>query len=297
MASGNKHFLQDERFRTLKTLLLEEDQQKIEQLEAELEKLKAELSEKERLLERFDPIVGELLKKRMANSQQEMAEAIAPLLGMSIKKQVTEAREDIVDALYPAIGQMIRRSVAEYMKKIANDINNTVNAGFSPAVWLSWLKAKVFRMNPAEVIIAESVSADVEEIYLISKDSGLLIAHITGKENNVATNDAQIVGGMLTAIKSFAEDAFNQSNKDELREINYSDRTILIDPGRHSYLAAVYTSVAPANFGPKLQKCHEKIHKRYFRQLRDYNGNNSTMPGIETMIRPILKNAANPSNE
>jgi len=288
MASANKQLVSDERFQTLKNLLLEEDQEKIERLEEELNQLKLELSEKERLIERFDPIVGELLKDKLANSRHEMADAIAPLLGMSIKKQVTEAREDIVDALYPAIGQMIRRSVAEYMKKIPHDINVTVNQGFSPNVWFSWIKAKIFRIDPAKVILAESMPLEIEEVYLISKGSGLLIAHVSGDENNVDINNAQIVGGMLTAIKSFAEDAFASSEGDELHEINYSGRTILLDSGRHSYLAAVYRNVAPSGFGQRLSDCHNQIHKRYFRQLRDYNGNNSTMPNIETNLKSIL---------
>ena len=72
----------------------------------------------------------------------------------------------------------------------------------------------------------------VEEVYVISHESGLLL----GSASSSNTADKDMIAGMLTAIKAFVEDAFHRSDE-ELRGIQYREYEILIHNFFNYYIA------------------------------------------------------------
>jgi len=61
-------------------------------------------------------------------------------------------------------------------------------------------------------------SPEVHEVYLVQRESGLLLGSYAKEKNT----DQDVIAGMLTAIKSFAEDAFNRG-KEDLEMIQYEN--------------------------------------------------------------------------
>lgn len=273
----------------LKSILLNEDQQRIQELEQEIERLREQLNEKDHLIETLEPVIADLLDRKIKHSKDEVAAALAPVMSEAIKRQIRDAKEDVVDALYPILGRMVTKAVAEAMKKLVENINTTLNKTFDFKLWIKRMKARFLGIDAGAVIVAESVPFDLQEIFLISKKAGLLIAYASMEEQNASDNDAQVIGGMLTAIKSFVEDAFSEGKESELLEIEYSDLTIRIDSGRYTYLAAVYSGVRPPEFDQQLHRLHINIHDAYHQQLRDYSGDNSQLHGIEAALNDLLK--------
>jgi hypothetical protein len=277
----------DDSLHKIRELLLQDEIDRLMELQGELEQLKAQVNDKALLIKTIDPVIVQVLNKKIHESKDEIAKALAPVMGQAIKQQVIDAREDVIDALYPVIGRMIFKAIAESMKKLLDSINQQINKTFNFRLWLQKTKAKVLGINSEVIVLAENAPIGLEELYLIEKKSGLLVSHACDQDH-FNKNDAHVIGGMLTAIKSFVEDAFSQKQENDLYEIEYSEHTLRIEPGRYTYLAAVFTGIAGDPFDQSLQKCHNKIHQKYSNRLRNYNGDNSELEGIEKILDNFL---------
>ncbi|NOY77924.1 MAG: hypothetical protein GXO76_08660 [Calditrichaeota bacterium] len=268
----------------LKAILLAEKDREIAELQQEMAALKDQLEDKERLIRTLNPVLAEALEQKINQSKEEMASALAPVMGAAIKKQVHEAKEDVVDALYPVIGRMISKAVSEAMKKLAASINERVNQTLNFKLLITKIKAKFLGVSAGEMLLVQTGASHLEEVFLIDKRSGLLIAQASHPALQNETDSSQAIAGMLTAIKMFVEDAFPSAEKDELQEIAYSGRSIRINPGRYTYLAAVFSGVAGADFDRQLRTIHDKIHSKFHRQLRNYDGDISRLSGVHSLL-------------
>ena len=273
----------------LKSILLTDDQQRIEELTQRIAALQQELDQKDRLIEKIEPIIVELLDRKIENSREEVAKALAPVMSLAIKQQIRDAKEDVVDALYPIMGRMVSKAVTEAMRKLADQINATLEKSFSWDLWKKRFKAKALGVDAGKMILAESAPFELDSAFLIAKDSGLLIAYAGRESENAAEINAQVVGGMLTAIKSFVETSFASSKEGDLEEIRLTDCQIRVQSGRYSYLAVVYRGIPNADFDEMLNECHRAIHQKYYQKLRNYDGNSAALRGIDMPLKEIIK--------
>ena len=276
-------------FDQLKSLLLTDDQQRVQDLEQRLMKLNQQLVEKDQLLETLDPVIVELLSRKINKSRSEVADVLAPVMGEAIKRQILESREELIDALYPIMGKLVIRSVTEAFKNVVNQINTTLEHSFSWERWKMRLKAKWLGVSPGELVLATNAPFLLEGVYLIAKDSGILISHAVQDHLGAEMDKSQLISGMLTAIKSFMETSFADGEDDDLQEINLQDRKIRIQSGRYSYLAVVYKGIASVKFDQMLRECHAHIYDRYYQKLRNYDGNSAALTGIQEPLLDIVK--------
>ena len=80
----------------------------------------------------------------------------------------------------------------------------------------------------------------VHNLFLLSK-SGIVIGNLSAKD--VEETDADILGGMFTAVKNFMEDAFSAKSESSLNDIQFGNFHITFASGAYSELAVVYTGV------------------------------------------------------
>ncbi len=279
----------DDPFKQLKHLLLTEDQNRIQQLEAEIQRLHEQLNEKDHLIETLQPVIAELLENKIRNSKAEMAESLAPVMSEAIKVQIRDAKEDMVDAMYPIVGRMVSKAVTEAMKKFAANINQQLNKTFNFSRWFRSLIARFKGVSQAELIMRDALPFEIQRVFLIAKNSGLLVSYANREGLSPENDDAHIIGGMLTAIKSFVETSFSNDDPGELREIEHSKSTIRIDSAIYSYLAVVYNGIPPEDFSKSVRELHENIHGRFYRKLRDHDGDNSHLKEIEQPLKSYLE--------
>ena len=107
--------------------------------------------------------------------------------------------------------------------------------------------------------LRDALPFQVAEIFLVHRESGLLLLHsvagpIADPALPTAEDNADLVSGMLTAIRDFAQDAFGRGQEGQLDEIQYGNRRILIEACQHVYLAAVVDGIEPAGFRAKLRE-------------------------------------------
>ena len=80
----------------------------------------------------------------------------------------------------------------------------------------------------------------VHNLFLLSK-SGIVISNLSA--NEVEETDADILGGMFTAVKNFMEDAFSARSDSSLNDIQFGNFHITFASGAYSELAVVYTGI------------------------------------------------------
>ncbi|HDQ46400.1 MAG TPA: hypothetical protein ENN17_13030 [bacterium] len=277
----------DPAFERLKTLLLSEDWAYFKEIRDRVETLAREIHDKDQLIETLDPVIADLLERKIHESKPEMAEALAPIMGDAIKKQIEDAKEDMVDALYPIVGSMVAKAIQEAMRKMMEEINARINQAANTR-FMTFVKSRILRVQPAEILIAEGITFSLEELFLIERRSGLLIAYQSRDEQHTE-NDAHILGGMLTAIRQFVNDAFQSGGESDLHEIQHENHSIRIDSGRYTLLAAVYQGIPPQDFIVQLRGLHHRIHNRYYKRLRDFQGETAEFQGVSPILNRLIQ--------
>ena len=272
----------------LKAILLDSDREKVRLLEEELNKLRRRLEDKERLIATLDPVIAHVLSRKIHDSRTEMAEAIAPVIGPAIKKQITDAKDEVADALYPVIGKTIRKAVAEAMKNLAHSVNQRIDKALSFGILRKRIQAKLKGIPPEQLLLSESLPFSIHEIFYIHKKSGILLTHFSAPgQAHKAQED--LLSGMLTAIRNFAQDAFQSDSERDLNVIEYDDLQIYIEDGRYAYLAFVIEGVVPKDFYDRLHNFEAQIHRTYADQLRNFSGDTTPFTNLNPQFKDLIE--------
>lgn len=240
----------------------------------QLEELRRVLLKPEALVDRISPVIADILAEQINQSRDEIARAIAPAIGEAIRHQVYQAREDIVDALYPVVGQMITRAVAEAVRSLAQSIDERVRQSTSVMLSPRYWQARVQGVSHGEYALREVLPFTIHELFLIQRESGVLICHYSAGPERP---DRDVVSGMLTAIRDFAQEAFGREESGELGAITYESRQIILETGSAAYLAVVISGVEPPDFRERLRETLFAIHEHRYERLRSFDGTDARL--------------------
>lgn len=268
--------------------LLRETQDQVYQLQTELEILRRKAqNDSEGVIARVSPILGDMIGRSIRDSRDEMAEALGPVMGEAIRVQIRDSRKDMIEALYPVIGETVQRAVSEFAREFQRNIDARLRQTFGPQGMLRATMARLRGVSPSELALRDALPFTIREIFLIQHSSGLLLAHSHPGSHEVA--DSDLIGGMLTAIRDFARDAFGQGSEEkELEEIQYGDERIIIQSGRTAYLAVVIQGVEPEGFRAILRTFISELHVKYETALRSYRGDPASLPNLQPKLARLV---------
>jgi len=230
---------------------------------------------------------GELddLERRLTDRDTLIA-IIAPVLGDAIRRQIRDAREEMIEALYPIIGQLVVRAVSEAIRDLARNIDAQMRTSLSPgAIWRR-LRARVSGVSETGMALREVLPFSVAEIFLIHRETGLLLRHISHHPD--ASPDSDLISGMLTAIRDFAHQAFGRGQEGQLEEIQYGERRILIEAARHAYLAVVVDGIEPPGFRAEMRERIIQIDHTHARTLRHYDGDPTLLASVDESLNSMV---------
>ena len=159
------------------------------------------------------------------NDDEVLAQRIAPVMSNAIATSLRDSRPAMIDALYPIIGQLITRAVTEAMRELAQRIDRQMRTTLDVQGVARQLRARLTGVSQAEMALRDALPFHVEEIFLIHRESGLLLRHLswqsTAQPNNGTVpkidpgvggeEDSEVISGMLTAIRDFVQDAFGRN--------------------------------------------------------------------------------------
>lgn len=232
--------------------------ERIGQLETDLAARVEELAiVTERLEELIFPLVGrtaavsEILVDAVESTDRE-GDRFAAALQPDIEKAVhTSARVDsavLAEALYPVMGPAMRKMIAD-----------------------------MFTIGDSKT----GSSFVISQVLLIERETGLLLASSTRGDER---GDADVVSGMLDAIRLFVQEAFDADEHDGLRELRVGDTSVLVEWGPRAVLATVARGLPTELFRVQSAQTLEEIHLTYSTELADFGGDVSEFDPVVPLL-------------
>ena len=230
-------------FNQLRKILLEQDREEREELAQKLSELDEQLNQKEKLELKVDPILNDYELKL----QKKFSHLFGPQITESISKQIKESQDEVVEVLYPIIGRMIKKYITNEIEKLSERFDAQMELAFSWEGWKVRIKAWFSGTPQKDMMISKLIEPKIEEIFVIEKDSGILMGTFSRQESV----DQDMVAGMLTAIKAFVEDAFSKEQQ-QLESIDYENYKIVLKSFQSFFIAVVTSGGMNMAFRDKL---------------------------------------------
>ena len=228
----------------------------------------------------LSPIVNRLIDKNYEDSQEKIASQMAPLIGSAIREQIKSQKDDVVDALYPVLGNMISRYVTKTLEDMLNTINTQIQSGLSYESLKRKATAKIKGVSESELLLNENATANIRALLLIHKETGIVLAHSENPQHPVS--EPEMLASMMTAIRSFVNDWVEQnSNNQELGEIEYGGNKIIIEASGYSYLAVIVEGSAYKATYDKIRETLENVVLNHGDTIREFNGDLDKFSNIE----------------
>lgn len=235
---------QEDKLEILKDILLKDEHAYASSIEEKLEKLEELINKQNNLSRHIDPILEEKLREFIKN----MPETLGPTITKTLKSEIKNSQDAVVEALYPIMGKMIKKYIQKEIQILSENINQSMTNTFSFSGFKRKFRAKKAGVKEADLLIQDQFKPKIEQIMVIEMGSGLIVSEYS-KTNNI---DQDTVAGMLTAIKSFAEDAFTVDVQN-LEYIEYENYHIHLQNFSKYYIAVVISGAFTATFRSRLE--------------------------------------------
>jgi len=264
MTPINNRDAEEIRLERLKEILLREEREKIKDIQNKV-------ADPAYLQEKITPIFEE----QFYQLKQKFPEEYEAKVNQLIDEKLESSQEAIVNVIYPVLGKMIKKYVTLQIQSVKDVVDERIKNTFTVKTLFQRMKASVFGIKESDVIFSDLINYQVEEAFLIEKNSGLVV----GTASRGTTMDKDVIAGMLTAIKAFGEDAFKKEAQ-EISSINYDSYKIILQSFHSYYLALVVSGSISSNqqneLGDKILDFGEAHLKEISSQDRDkYVGENS----------------------
>jgi cytoskeletal protein RodZ len=242
------------------------------------------------VVRQITPALNQSLTRNAREARDEMAEALAPVMGEAIRTQIRESRSEMIEALYPIIGSVVQRALSEFARELQRNIDARLRAAVGPQGALRSVVARLRGVSESELALRDALPFSLHDLVLIQRGSGLLLAHY--HSGHGPTTDADLISGMLTAIRHFVRDSFSAEGEErELDEIDYGEQHIILQGGESAYIAAVFSGIEPTGFRAQLRQFVADLHLRHNAALRAYAGEADTLPALEPQLKRLAGEA------
>ncbi len=184
-------------------------------------------------------LVSEVLPD--AVSTQRTSPLFQPALRPEVEQSILQSSRDdstiLAEALYPVIGPAVRKMVASMF---------TID----------------FR-NTGQTFL-------IEQMLLIERQTGIVIAASATDQDML--EDADVISGMIDAIRRFVQEAFDADDHDGLRDLRVGDTSVLVEWGPQCVLASVVRGVPDEQFRDRTAALLERLHLQYAADLDAFSG-------------------------
>lgn len=249
----------------LRGILWGSHQNELARLQGEVENLHERIAFLEsKLVERTDRAgaIGEVLPAafdQVGPSNEALSVAMKASSVRAIHHSARDESDELAIALYPVLGPAVRKMIANLLS-------------FGPP---------------------DGGTFAVEQVLLIERESGLLLAAtaIDGR-----TEEADIVSGMLDAIRLFVQDAFHTPEHDGLQDLRVGNISVLVEWGPRAVLASVVRGVPDEEYRLRAAELLETLHRNFEGELSGNSGIAESLNGAVPMLHD-LRTSQEPARE
>ncbi len=265
----------DEALDELRHLLMEPEQRALRKLQERLDNPRKRAYDISRVL----PQALALCSSQNAALAKELTPQMDKLINASIGKN----SKIFIKTLSRMIGPATRSAISAKIQGMNLALANSFSLRGLKWRWEAFKTKKTF----AEVVMLHSLIYRVEQVFLIHKETGLLLQNVVAKD--VVSHDADLVSGMLTAIQDFVKDSFKTSGEDGLETLQVGELSVWIEEGPHTLLAVVIRGQASLELRTVLRDALESIYLEKTEALETFQGDNYAFEEIKPYLEICLE--------
>jgi len=277
-AAENTEAGADDRLLQLRTLLIGPH---VEQIAA----LRTRLDDPRLRSEELSGIIAEAIAIR-SRQDHKLQTTLQPLIEEALRISVARDPSMLATSLFPIIGDAVRKAVAHALQGMFDSLNLMLDRGLSLESWRWRFEAWRTGRSFGEVALTWSLSYRVEQVFLIHRETGLLLGHLAFSEGVV--QDADLISGMLTAIQDFVRDSFGRMKSEELEVMEVGEFKLWLQHGPLVLLAAVVSGQPPPELREVFAREVEAIHRDFGPALQHFDGDASTVEGTQANLQRCL---------
>jgi len=249
----------------LRTLLLAPEQTQLTELRNRIDRTETDAPSVSKVLAEAITLRGK--------QDNRLTAALTPHVQTALTSSIRRTPHVIAEAIAPIMGPAIRQAIVRTLQGMMQSFNQTIDHSLSPKglIWRveAWRTGRPF----AEVVLLHTLRFRVEQLFLIHRETGLLLHHVAS--DTAIIHDHQLVSGMLTAIQTFVQDTFNTPREQTLNTLEVGECRVLIEQGSQAILACVVRGTAPGYLRAQVQQTLESIQLDYADAFAAFDGNPS----------------------
>ncbi|RKZ53148.1 MAG: hypothetical protein DRR16_00110 [Candidatus Parabeggiatoa sp. nov. 3] len=274
----------------------EQEVVRYERLENRFNNAEQRAKEMAKILPKAIDYASQEVKQATILTDQKLTDSLRGPVEICIKESIRQDTSALAQSLFPVIGPMIRKYINEAFKVLLQEINTTLERTFS-VQRLVWRMQALRSGRPySEIVLINTFVYRVEQVFLIHRESGLLIHH--AHIDNIEIGDSDAVSAMLTAIQDFIRDSFSSGKNEELNSVEVGDCTVWLERGPYAVLACVIRGIAPLSLRETMSQLIELIHAQSSELLEAFSGDNTPLqpclPLLENALQSEVKKSAMP---
>jgi len=204
------------------------------------------------------------------------------VISPAITEGIANNKEKMIDALYPIMGGMISKYVTRAIKEMMETINRKIEQGFSVERYKRKIKAKLTGVSESELLLEESTDAHIEAMFIIHKETGLLISEAHLEQSSIT--DVHMVASMASAIKDFINDWIagnKEAQNEEIQILSYGTATLYIESAGSVYLIAFLDSEPDHEQRAQINAFFASLLEKYADFFQHFDGDESAAEVFE----------------
>ncbi len=250
-----------------------------------IDKLEALLGNQELHAQEIAKILAEAVQIR-SRKDNKLGQALTPAVEEALKASIARNPQPLSDALFPVMGPAIRKAINSAIAGMLQSLNQTLEHSFS-LQGLRWRWDAIRTGKPfAEIVLLNTLRYRVEQIFLIHKETGLLLKHVA--LDPAHHEDADMVSGMLTAVQDFIRDSFSESTEQNIESLRMGELQVLIEQGPDVVLALVCRGNPPRSLQQNMQQAIETIQHDFHEELQHFDGDTQVFESADMVLSPLL---------
>jgi OOP family OmpA-OmpF porin len=251
----------------------------------DLLRLQKEFSSHSHTSERLSQVISEAIAIR-CKQDDSVSQALVPSIEDAIKISAKRDPKRLANALFPVMGPAIRESVAETVSAMMQQVNQLLENSLS-ARSIKWrISAYRTKRSFAEVMLSETMIYQVEQVFLIHRETSLLIKHLTS--SNAVVRDPDMVSGMLSAVTEFVKDSFVVNKQQNVKSIKFGQLNLIFEAGPHAIIVAAVRGIIPSDLQVTIREQIEELHRLFGSSLESYDGVAEEFPDTYEQLEKCL---------
>jgi len=208
-------------------------------------------------------------------------------VSLGLKRAIRAEPRAYAEILYPVMAPSIRRAIAQALSSMMVTINRTIESATSVTGLRTRFQSFRTGIPYAELALRKSLLYRVEHVYLIDRETGMLIDEVAASDTHSLDSDA--VGAMFSAIQSFVQDSFSQDSSARLTDLRVGDHNVWVAHGPSVMLACVILGDAPESLKTELYDTLDLIRTEYADSIAETDSDTRSFDGVPELMTPLLQ--------